>query len=170
MFSFVIVAGAAPHYQSPPHDQAPPPPPPPQLYYSELLLKNANGALASLAGHRGFRKYVVAQAAEIGITGTIQRHHHSDIVVKIEGNNQQFDQFFEFLQNCIGQRMISDFETREEREIRRLHRRDFSIVTDLSRTVDKGGKVIKGPHSDNEHDKESVSSADSAILLGSQRT
>jgi hypothetical protein len=79
LFSFVIVAGAAPH------DQAPPP----RLFSNKLLLKNANGALASLAGHRGFRKYVVTQAAEIGITGTIQRYHHSDIVVKIEENDEQ---------------------------------------------------------------------------------
>ena len=162
LFPFVIVAGAAPR-----HDQAPPP----RLFFNKLLLKNANGALASLAGHRGFRKYVVTQAAEIGITGTIQRYHHSDIVVKIEGNDQQFDQFFEFLQNCLDQGMISDIETLDdEREIRRLQRRDFSIVTDFSRTVDKGGKVIKGPYSDNDGDKESVSSAGSAILLGSQRT
>jgi hypothetical protein len=67
--------------------------------------------------------------------------------------------------------MISDIETLDdEREIRRQQRRDFSIVTDFSRTVDKSGKVVKGPYSDNDHDKESVSSAGSAILLGSQRT
>ena len=90
--------------------------------------------------------------------------------MKIEGNDQQFDQFFESLQNCLDQGMILDIETLEEREIRRLQRRDFSIVTDFSRTVDKGGKVIKGPYSDNDGDKESVSSAGSAILLGSQRT
>mmetsp|Transcript_19707 Transcript_19707/g.33168 ORF Transcript_19707/g.33168 Transcript_19707/m.33168 type:complete len:154 (+) Transcript_19707:426-887(+) len=146
----------------PPRDQAPPP----RLFSNKLLLKNANGALASLAGQRGFRKYVVAQAAEIGITGTIQRFHHSDIVVNIEGNNQQIDQFFEFLHDCIGQGMIEYIERRDdEREIRRLTMRDFSIVTDHSRTVDKGGKVIKCPYSDNDHDKESVSSAGSAILL-----
>lgn len=133
-------------------------------------MKNANGALASLAGHRGFRKYVATQAAEIGITGTIQRYHHTDIVVRIEGNDQQLDQFFEFLQNCLDQKMILDIETLDEREIRRLQRRDFSIVTDFSRTVDNGGKVIKGPYSDDDHDKESVSSAGSAILQGSQRT
>ena len=66
--------------------------------------------------------------------------------------------------------MILDIEALDEREIQRLQRRDFSIITDLSRTMDKGGKVIKGPHSDNDHDKEPVSSTDSAILLGSQRT
>jgi hypothetical protein len=105
-----------------------------------------------------------------GITGIIQRYHHHDIVVIIEGNDQQLDGFFDFLQECIDQEMISSFQIDYERDIRRRARRNFSIVTDHSRTADKGGKVIKGPYSDNDHDKESVSSTGSAILLGSQRT
>jgi hypothetical protein len=65
----------------------------------------------------------------------------------------------------------SSFQIDYERAIRGRARRNFSIARDLSRTVDEGGgKVIKGPSSDIDHDKESVSASDSAILQGSQRT
>ena len=105
-----------------------------------------------------------------GITGIIQRYHNHDMAVIIEGNNPQLDGFFDFLQECIDQEMISSFQIDYERAIRGRARRNFSIARDLSRTVDKGGKVIKGPSSDIDHDKESVSASDSAILQGSQRT
>ena len=64
----------------------------------------------------------------------------------------------------------SSFQIDYERAIRGRARRNFSIARDHSRTVEKGGKVIKGPSSDIDHDKESVSASDSAILQGSQRT
>ena len=83
-----------------------------------------------------------------------------------EGHNPQLDQFFDFLQDCLDQRMFDDIVRLDEREIQRRVRRTFSIVTEHSRTVDKGGKVEKGPHSDDDHEKESVNSAGSDVFLG----
>jgi len=125
--------------------------------------------LASLSeGGGGFRQYIVSHATEIGVTGTIQRYHHYDVIVCFEGHKLQLDEFFDFLQNCLGQGMFDNIVRLDEREIQRRVWRNFSIVTDHSRTVEKGEKVEKGPHSDDHHEKNSVSSAGSGIFLGYQ--
>ena len=64
--------------------------------------------------------------------------------------------------------MFDNIVRLDEREIQRRVWRNFSIVTDHSRTVEKGGKVEKGPHSDDDHEKNSVSSAGSGVFLGYQ--
>ena len=64
--------------------------------------------------------------------------------------------------------MFDNIVPLDEREIQRRVWRTFSIVTDHSRTVKKGGKVEKGRHSDDDHEKNSVSSAGSDVILGHQ--
>ena len=110
----------------------------------------------------------MSPATEIGVTGTIQRYHHFDIVVYVEGTNPQLDDFFNFLQTSLAQNMFSNLESHDEKLIQRRVNCDFFIVTDHSKTVDKGGKVEKGPHSDDDHEKKSVSSAGSGVFLGFQ--
>jgi hypothetical protein len=110
----------------------------------------------------------VSHANAIGVTGTIQRYHHFDIVVCFEGHELQLDEFFVILHNCLGQGMFENIVRLDERETQRRVWRTFSIVTDHSRTVEKGGKVEKGPHSDDDHEKNSVSSAGSGVFLGHQ--
>ncbi len=90
------------------HNQEPPPPLAPHFSY-QMRLEDANGKLASLAGHRGFRKYVMVNANAMGITGTIQRYHHTDVIVKFEGCRAELELFIDFLRTCRGQGMLFDF-------------------------------------------------------------
>ena len=110
----------------------------------------------------------MSHATEIGVTGTIQRYHHFDVAVYIEGHLQQLQTFFNFLGGCIRDGMFLNIERSPHETVLFRSRTDFSIVTDHSRTVEKGGKVEKGPHSDDDHEKNSVSSAGSGIFLGIQ--
>jgi hypothetical protein len=104
----------------------------------------------------------VANAAELGITGTIQRYNSDNIVLNIEGNGEQLGQFFNFLRLCISQGMMVAMERRVYQEITYRLRDNFDIIGDHSRTVKKG------PNSDNDHDKKSESSADSGVWRGFQ--
>jgi hypothetical protein len=110
----------------------------------------------------------VSHATEIGVTGTIQRYHHFDVVVYVEGLLQQLQMFFDFLAGCMRDGMFTNIERSPHQTILFRLRVDFSIVTDHSKTVKKGGKVEKGPHSDDDHEKNSVSSAGSGVFLGYQ--
>jgi len=49
------------------------------------ILRGVDGSQTVLAPHHGFRKFVQAKAMEIGITGAIQRYHHSDVRISYEG-------------------------------------------------------------------------------------
>ena len=81
--------------------------------------------MASLAG--GFRKLVLRNATEMGIAGTIQRYYVDNILLKIEGNGEQLDQFFAFLRLCVRQGMMSSIEIKENQEIPYPLRDDFTI-------------------------------------------
>jgi acylphosphatase len=118
--------------------------------------------------HRGFRNFIKAKADELGVTGTIQRYRHNDVQIEFEGTNQQVGEFLHFLRMCRGQGMIQNFTNITERKGEFLHHDNFQIVTDLSRTVERGGRVIKGQYSDSQYDKISEYSADSPFLRGSQ--
>ncbi len=149
------------------HDHAPPPPPLAPLFSYQMKLVGANGQLTSLAGHRGFRKYVMVNANAMGITGTIQRYHHTDVIVKFEGC--KFESSIDFLRTCRGQGMFSDFEDIVSRVAAFRFYNNFFINVDFSRDVANGGKMIKGLYSDDiQYDKQSDYSADSGIMLGSQ--
>ena len=99
-----------------------PPPPPPQdtrLFSYSLKLTHAHGDVASLASLSGsgggFRQYIVSHATEIGVTGTIPRYHHCDVIVCFEGRELQLDEFFYFLHNCLGQGMFDNIVRLDER-------------------------------------------------------
>ena len=110
----------------------------------------------------------MSHATEIGVTGTIQRYHHFDIVVYIEGHKQRLHTFFGFLASCIRDGMFSNIERSPHETILFRSRANFSILTDHSRPEGIGSKVKKDPHSDDAHEKESVSSAGSDVFLGFQ--
>jgi acylphosphatase len=133
-----------------------------------MRLVKVNGSLTTLSEHRGFRNFIKAKADELGVTGTIQRYRHNDVQIEFEGTNQQVGEFLHFLRMCRGQGMIQNFTNITERKGEFLHHDNFQIVTDLSRTVERGGRVIKGQYSDSQYDKISEYSADSPFLRGSQ--
>jgi hypothetical protein len=112
----------------------------------------------------------MAAANNIGVTGTIQRYHHTDIILTFEGTLDQSRSFLIFLKECHQQGMFTHFRDSTQRgSLFRLYS-DFSIIKDFSRTKENGGKVLKGRYSDDsEFDKQSDYSADSGVLLGRQR-
>lgn len=133
------------------------------------ILRGVDGSQTVLAPHHGFRKFVQAKAMEIGITGSIQRYHHSDVRMRYEGTASQVNQFIHFLDLCRGHGMISvvDQVAHHSVEARRFH--DFFIDRDFNFTVVNGGRLLKGTYSDgNEFDKVRTNSADLTVLLGSQ--
>ena len=129
-----------------------------------MTLVNVNGSLTSLSSSRGFRNYVKANATAMGITGVIQRYHHNDVRIQFEGTENQVRDFTHFLTACRGQHMIELFEgVSRSSNIIRLYD-TFDIITDFSRIVEQGGKVIRGQYSDPDHDKLSVYSSDQPIM------
>lgn len=135
-----------------------------------MTLVNVNGSMTTLSKNKGFRNYVKAAADHIGVTGTIQRYHHADVKIEFEGTIDAVNEFIAFLKQCRGQGMIEHFADARE-DIRRLSLYEsFDILTDFSRTVDKGGKVLRGKYSDQDHDKVSEYSADRPMMRGSQRS
>eukprot|EP01033_Poteriospumella_lacustris_P005004 gene5003-3575_t len=124
-------------------------------------LRNVNGSLTVLSPHHGFRKFVQAKTIEIGITGSIQRYHHSDVRMRFEGTASQIKQFITFLNLCRRQGMIGSVDpvsnTRAEK--RRFH--DFFIDRDFSYTVVNGRIVLTDAYSDgDEYDTVSMYSVD----------
>ena len=106
----------------------------------------------------------------MGVTGSIQRYRHYDIRIYFEGDMEQLDNFFDFLQRCRQQGMLTKFENIVSSEIPLRTQREFFIVVDHSRTTERNGKVKKGPHSDHtEYDKISEYSGDSGAVLGFHR-
>jgi len=125
------------------------------------ILRGVDGSQTVLAPHHGFRKFVQAKAMEIGITGAIQRYHHSDVRISYEGTASQVNQFIAFLNMCRRQGMIGSVDqvssTRAEK--RRFH--DFLIDRDFSCTEVNGEEVLKGAYSDgDEYDTLSTFSVD----------
>ena len=95
-----------------------------------MRLFNVNGDLMIFSESKGFKNYIKAKADALLITEIIQRYYHNDIVMHFKGKQQ------------------SIFRTYD----------DFRIVTDYTRTKDKGGIVIRGRYSDVEHDRMTVTS------------
>jgi acylphosphatase len=127
-----------------------------------------NGSLTTLSEHRGFRNFVKAKADELGVTGTIQRYHLKDVMIEFEGTNRQVGEFMHFLQMCSAQEMIQTFTDMIDSRGEFLHYDNFRILEDLSKPVERGGKVIRGQYSDGQCDKISEYSGDSPILRGAQ--
>jgi acylphosphatase len=126
-----------------------------------LTLEGADGRLTCFSEHRGFRRYVVASADAIGITGTIQRYHDTTVRLVFEASENQLERFVSFLRESSAMGMISRIcDYHQEPLDYRMHA-TFKIVRDFSRTVVRGGGVVKGPYSDDDADKLSVYSADS---------
>jgi acylphosphatase len=133
-----------------------------------MRLVEVNGSLTTLSEHRGFRNFVKAKADELGVTGTIQRYHHNDVMIEFEGTIQQVREFREFLRMCQGQDMIQTFANEYLTPSDYLKFENFKILKDFSRTVERGGKVVRGQYSDGQYDKISEYSADSPFLRGAQ--
>jgi acylphosphatase len=111
--------------------------------------------------YHGFRKFVQAKAMEIGITGSIQRYHHSDVRMRYEGTASQIEQFIAFLNLCRRQGLIDavDQVSSTRAEKRRFH--DFLIDRDFSCTLVNGGMVLADAYSDgDEYDMVSTYSVD----------
>ncbi len=136
--------------------------------HSFMLFVNVDGNLTSLLKIKGFRNYVKAYADTIGVTGLIQRYHNKDVRIWFEGLANQHAQFILFIEECINKQMVEYAVCEKEDSYHKRKLYDgFKIVTDFSRTVDRGGKVVKGKYSDDEHDKMSQSSSNFPMLRSS---
>lgn len=121
--------------------------------------------MASLSVHKGFRRYVKANADTIGITGTIQRYTGDDVLLVFEGVPGAHLEFLNFLKIERDRGMIQTYEVLLETSSEYTNYYDnFTILKDFSRTEDCGGKTRRGVHSDEEYDKLSTYSADSPII------
>ena len=64
--------------------------------------------LASLSVHRGFRRFVQAVANSVGLTDYIQRYKHANVRVCMEGTDEQFAAFENFVEQWQKQSMVGD--------------------------------------------------------------
>jgi acylphosphatase len=141
----------------------------PPLYAISIRLVEVNGKLTSLSEHKGFRKFVRESAEIVGVTGTIQRYHHNDVKIFFEGPMDAAARFQAYLRHWQQQGMFQTFADYEPKQAVFPLFNSFSIIQDHSRTVERGGTVIKGIYSDGEEfDKFSTYSANSQVLQGSQ--
>ena len=72
------------------------------------LWEHVDGSLASLSVHRGFRRFVQAVANSVGLTGYIQRYMHANVRVCMEGTDEQFAAFENFVEQWQKQLMVGD--------------------------------------------------------------
>jgi acylphosphatase len=99
-----------------------------------MRLCNVNGNLTVFSQHKGFENYIKAKADELGITGTIQRYHHNDVVIEYEGTEIQVKNYSDFLYDCQRQDMINYFTNVENQVVLIRFFREFKIMPDFSRT------------------------------------
>jgi acylphosphatase len=128
-----------------------------------------NEAESTLKAARGFRRFVVMSANNLGITGYIHRFTRSDVKVCYEGTEEQIAMFQELMSLWEAQGMIGDIEavplaSAEGHTYRQ--NQGFSIHHNHSRSalLTRGRHgVITGPYSDDMEDFEKISeySADS---------
>jgi acylphosphatase len=117
-----------------------------------------DGSLTSLSEHRGFRKFVVKKALEIGITGTIQRYYSRNVKIVLDISSRvQWDAFKMFLSQISDQKMIGGFQFVKE-EVATFQHEDFFIIQDFS------SKAEQGLHSDgSDYAKRSESSSNKEV-------
>lgn len=125
---------------------------------------DVNASLASLSEAHGFREFVKANAAAIGITGTIQRYHRDVVRLCVEGTEEQFEAFDQFLLTCISQSMVGAIKNRHEDEFRFRSMNSIVILTDHSRPYSKTRRngVKSGPFSGGNYEKITEYSASSS--------
>jgi len=124
------------------------------------MLIDVDGGLTSLSEHKGFRKFFVARATQIGITGTIQRVTLNNVRIIFETSSQeQLNLLSKFLGECIDQAMLSRYDVEAEEEVTLPHE-SFGIKTDFSKTA------VKGIYSDgDEFEKMSESSSNAEVSI-----
>jgi acylphosphatase len=131
-----------------------------------------NEAESTLKAARGFRRFVVMSANNLGITGYIHRYTRSDVKVCYEGTEEQMAMFQELMSLWKSQGMIGDITAvlayggASAEGYTYRQNQGFSIHRNHSRsallTSGRHG-VITGPYSDHMEDFENISeySADS---------
>jgi hypothetical protein len=99
----------------------------------------------------------------MGVTGTIQRYHGDEVLLYIEGTEEQIETFYAFLNTCVSQRMIEGITSHSEAVVRRRAMQQFVIRTDHTRLqcASRRRGVRTGTHSGGEYEKDTEFSADS---------
>jgi len=126
----------------------------------QMILIDVDGSLASLSEHKGFRRFFVANANVIGITGTIQRLNLNNVRIVFEADSQgRMDAIAKFLYDCIDLKMIRAFKIEHEVAVS-IRSKNFCILTDFS------SGVTKGHYSEgDDFDKVSVSSSNAEVSV-----
>src|SRR5687768_6855172 len=82
----------------------------PNIERCTLRLYNVDGSLTTLSAYRGFRRMVQHVATEMGITGTIHRYHHRDLILTVEGSPEQSAKFEAFIVDLFEKKMVERIE------------------------------------------------------------
>jgi acylphosphatase len=141
------------------------------LFHVEWMLRGVNGSLVSLSKYKGFRRFIVGKAEENNLFGTVQRWDCRDVKIIVEGSNSNVTAFLKILSALQHQSMISGVEPLSPAQsITLMTSCDFCIIKNNRKLKDNKGTIVKGIYSDDlqQYDVESVSSADSPCLQGSQ--
>jgi acylphosphatase len=100
------------------------------------IWNSVDSSLTSLAGPRGFRRFVQTAAISVGLTGSIQRYTHDNVRVYLEGTEDQLRQFDNLVDEWQAQAMVGDISVvpggAEENYLFR-HIRGFTIHKSHSR-------------------------------------
>lgn len=125
---------------------------PPVYITSTYYLQNAYGRLASLAGIRGFRRYIKVVATEVGITGSVRRTADWAVKIVAEGTEEQIDAFIGRLRMMYKQNMMESYEQTHYQVVggHPLHAA-FSILPNLT-----SGKTNTGEHSGDDFNCEAM--------------
>ena len=130
-----------------------------------LQYSGCDDETSTLKAEKGFRRFVVLAANNLGITGFIQRRMKSDVEVFYEGTDDQMERFEELLSAWLKQELVGEVKVNSAEE-GYVHRRytDFGIhrnFTNLASARSRHG-IINGDFSDDLElfEKQSVSSAD----------
>lgn len=106
--------------------------------------------------NQGFRRYVVVNAQNLGITGFIYRTRHMDIQLTAEGTTAQLQNFFQWLDVCHSQGMYYGIVIGVPQTVPLRVYSNFSVRLDGSRPFHQEhcpDGVIRGSWSDNQHER-----------------
>ena len=151
MFLYIIT-GALPAVQQLPPQQLPPQPP--ALLLFKMNLTEVSGALASLSGPGGFRRFMKSEADRLEIVGSIQRVAITRAELTLVCTLERFQSFLdEFIQRCVSQGLFQINYAEITQSPCLFPPPNFQILRSESRYVKNG------PYSETEFDCQSTTSA-----------
>lgn len=129
-------------------------------------LQNINASLETLAPCGGIRRFILNRAHELELTGTVRRSAGKDVLLVIEGKNDQINAMEDSLAGLISQGIIETYDKTHEKAVLRRQFQAFRILSDMIYKKSHNNKngIQTGAYSGNEWEVASTQSLNDSSL------